>query len=350
MNISSGTRYAVLLACCYSAVAAFAADAITGKVRNETVHKPAVGDEVVLLRLENGMEEEARTRTDAQGSFSLPLAASPAQRLVRVLHQGVTYDTTLHGNGPLDLEIFDAVTRIQDLQGRLGIAQVESDGRFLKITEMYDIINDVVPPVTQARPRNFEVSIAANATMDSFTAKRGSGVWVNVTPVPVKGQEGRYAVDFPIRPGDTLFKFTYHLPYTGPTTLHIKPGYPVKSFAVMHPPSLTFKSAVPQAFTSPGLAQGLKIEQASAKPMIRNVAAFEISGIGIAPSTQQAAKSAPPANPAMGPAANRPVPASAAVPERQDSGVWAIASGVVVLLAVSLYAVWKRRKSPVSRG
>jgi hypothetical protein len=338
-----------LLVCCFSAVAASAADTITGKVRNETAQKPAAGDEVVLLRLENGMEQEARTKTDAQGGFVLPLATASAGHLVRVLHQGVNYDTTLNGNAPLDIEVFDAVTRIKDLQGRLGITQVESDGQMLKITEMYDITNDAIPPVTQAGPRNFEISIAANATVDAIGAKRDGGLWVNVKPVPIKGQPGRYAVDFPIRPGDTLFKCVYHLPYTGPTTLHVKPAYPLRSFAVMHPPSLTFKSSVPQAFRSPGLAKGLKIEMAMGKTVVRNVAAFEVSGIGVAPP-DQAAQPTPPANRSMASAAPTPVPASAVVPPRPESGVWAIVSGVIVLLAAGLYAGWKLRKSPVSRG
>jgi len=350
MNISSRTRCALLLVCCFSAIAASAADTITGKVRNETTHKPAAGVEVVLLRLENGMEQEARTKTDAQGGFVLPLAAASAGHLVRVLHQGVSYDTSLNGNGPFDIEVFDAVTRIQDLQGSLGITQVESDGQMLKITEMYDITNDAVPPVTQAGPRNFEISIAANATVDAIGAKRGGGLWVNVKPVPIKGQPGRYAVDFPIRPGDTLFKCIYHLPYTGPTTLHVKPAYPLRSFAVMHPPSLTFKSSVPQAFRSPGLAKGLKIEMATGQPVVRNVAAFEVSGIGVAPPEQAAQPTPPVNNPSMGSAARTPVPAAAAVPARPESGVWAIVSGVIVLLAAGLYAVWKRRKSPASRG
>ena len=47
--------------------------------------------DVVLLDLSQGMNEAARTKTDAQGrfSFNVPPAAGP--RLVRVNHQGVNY-------------------------------------------------------------------------------------------------------------------------------------------------------------------------------------------------------------------------------------------------------------------
>src|SRR6476646_7245275 len=242
MNISSGIKSALLLLVCGScALSAYSADAIQGSVRNQTSGKAAAGDEVILLRLQNGMEEEARARTDAEGAFSLPLLAAEAPRILRVLHQGVNYDQSLSGKGSLEIAVFDAVPRIRDLQGTIGIAQVESDGEMLKVTEMYSIANNSAPPVTQSGPRNFEISIAPKATLDALVAKKGGGVWVNAVAVSIKGQQERYAVDFPIRPGDTLFKYVYHLPYSGPSTVQLELPYPIRNFAVMHPPSMLFK-------------------------------------------------------------------------------------------------------------
>src|SRR6478735_1319602 len=298
MNISSGIKSALLFMCFSCALSACASDTIQGTVRNQTTGKAAAGDEVILLRLQNGMEEEAKTRVDAAGAFSLPLSAADVPHVVRVVHQGVNYDQTVSGKGPLSIAVFDAVPHIRGLQGTLGIAQVESDGETLKVTEMYSIANDSVPPVTQAGPHNFEISIAPKATLDSVVVKKGGGVWVNAVPVPIKGQQGRYAVDFPIRPGDTLFKYVYHLPYSGPSTVQLKLPYPIRNFAVMHPPSMAFKPSSAQAFTSPGMAQGLRVEQAVGKPVVREVAAFEISGIGLAAQNQPAS-----ASPGMTPAA-----------------------------------------------
>src|SRR5579864_7558920 len=129
MNISSGIKSALLFICCSCALSAFAADDIQGTVRNQTSGKAAAGDQVILLRLQNGMEEEAKTRVDAAGAFSLPLSAADVPHIVRVVHQGVNYDQTASGNGPLNIAVFDAVPHIRGLQGTLGIAQVESDGR-----------------------------------------------------------------------------------------------------------------------------------------------------------------------------------------------------------------------------
>ena len=349
MNISAGIKSAFLLLVCGSCVlSACAADTIQGTVRNRTTDKAAAGDEVILLRLQNGMEEESRTRTDAQGGFSLRLSTSDVPHIVRVLHQGVNYDQTVSGNGPLDIAVYDAVPRIRNLQGSLGIAQVESDGQMLKVTEMYSISNDAVPPVTQSGPRNFEISIAPKATLDSLVVKRNGGVWVNVAPTPIKGQQGRYASDFPIRPGDTLFKFVYHLSNAGPTRLQLKLPYPIRNFAVMHPPSLAFKPSSAQAFTSPGMAQGLRVEQAVNKPVVREVPEFEVSGTGLAVQSQ--ATSAPlPASPAAAsPKAETAAPATLPIASSQpEDRVWILLSGIAALLTATAYAVWRKRKRTV---
>jgi len=350
MNISSGIKSALLFMCFSCALSACAADTVQGTVRNQTSGKASAGDEVILLRLQNGMEEEAKTRVDAAGAFSLPLSAADVPHVVRVVHQGVNYDQTVSGKGPLSIAVFDAVPHIRDLQGTLGIAQVESDGETLKVTEMYSIANDSVPPVTQSGPRNFEISIAPKATLDSLMVKKGGGVWVNLAPVPIKGQQGRYAVDFPIRPGDTLFKFVYHLPYAGPTRLQVKLPYPIRNFAVMHPPSLSFKPSSAAAFTSPGIAQGLRVEQAVGKPVVREVAAFEISGIGLA-AQNQPASAAPGMTPAAAVAQPKPeTPAAVTLPavsDRQENPMWILLSGIAALLTALVYVIWRKRKRTV---
>jgi len=350
MNIGSGIKSAFLLVCCCYAISAYAADVINGTVRNQTSGKAAAGDEVILLRLQNGMEEEAKTRVDAAGAFSLPLSAADVPHIVRVVHQGVNYDQAASGKGPLSIAVFNAVTHIRGLQGTLGIAQVESDGETLKVTEMYSIANDSVPPVTQFGPRNFEISIAPKATLDSLAVKKGGGVWVNLVPVPIKGQQGCYAVDFPIRPGDTLFKFVYHLPYSEPTRLQVKLPYPIRNFAVMHPPSMSFKPSSAAAFTSPGLAQGLRVEQAVGKPLVREVAAFEVSGIGLAASSQAAKASSAMSATAPADSTKPDTPTAAtlpAVPGWQENPMWILLSGIAALLTALVYVIWKKRKRTV---
>lgn len=325
-----------------------AAETLTGTVRNQTTGQPAVDDEVVLLRLGEGMQEEARTKTNAQGAFTLNVASLSGEHLIQVSHQGVKYDQPVSGPGDAVIPVYDTVPTITGLRGVLGIAQVESDGKLLKITEMYGIMNNSNPPVTQFKPDNFEITVPANAEFDSAEVRRGQGIWLKVKPEPVKGKSGKFRLDYPIRPGDTLFKYVYHLPYEGPTTLHLRVPYPIEQFAVMHLPSMVFKSSRAGAFTSPSqLANNVfKVEVAVAKPTVGNVPAFEISGIGVAPPQATASPTGPRtvAAPPVTGAAHGPQGTTVVALDQSHKDLWFVLTGMVVILALAVFAVWRIRK------
>jgi hypothetical protein len=326
---------------------------ISGKVRNSTSARPAANDDVILLRLGNGMEEESRTRTDAQGAFTLNESSATAQYVVRVMHQGVNYDHTVTGSAPFEIEVFDSAPKVQGLSGKIGIAQVESDGKVLKVTEMYAIDNASAPPVTQSGARNFEIFLPEKGAFDSVEASRGNGIWIKTPPVPLKGRPGRYAVDFPLRPGPTLIKFTYHLPYAGPTSFHLKVPYPIKRFAVMHPPTMVFKALRRGTFNNPGKANGLEIEAAVTQPLVDDVPPFEISGVGAAVPLASATPDVPPVA-ALHPAGQAAQSGQAAQADAAQSleprpESWLVPLTVASLLSVAGLAFWRiRRTRPVA--
>ena len=70
-----------------------AAQSVTGVVTNKTDGKVAAGDEVVLLKLAQGMQELSTTKTDGKGHFVLkvPAEEAGAMHLVRVKHDGANY-------------------------------------------------------------------------------------------------------------------------------------------------------------------------------------------------------------------------------------------------------------------
>ena len=116
--------------CCSCALSAFAADAINGTVRNQTTGKAAAGDEVILLRLQNGMEEEARTRVDAAGAFSLPLVRSRCPAYCPGSASGSELRSEPERERAAGRSRFSMQFRTSAIcKGTLGIAQVESDGR-----------------------------------------------------------------------------------------------------------------------------------------------------------------------------------------------------------------------------
>jgi len=81
-------KSAIFLTVCL-ATSLYAATTITGTVTNGTNNKPAANDDVILLKLEGGMSEEARTKTDAQGRYKITAEAGGAPHVLRVMHQNV---------------------------------------------------------------------------------------------------------------------------------------------------------------------------------------------------------------------------------------------------------------------
>lgn len=323
---------------------ALAGNTVTGRVINGTSKQPSGGDRVLLLRLGEGMEEESRAVSDATGNFSLPVQEPEAAHLIRVVHQGVNYDQRLSGASSLEIQVFDSVAHVSRLSGPVGMAQIESEGATLKVTEMYDVSNVSQPPVTQVGPHNFEFSIPSGGAIESFQARKGGGVWVNLNPVSVSGNVNRYAVDFPIRPGDTLFRFVYAVPASADVSFKLRPAYPVTNFAVMHPPSLTFKAARAADFTSPGLTKGLRIEQVVSRSPLHEIPAFEISGMGSAPLADTNLSPAV-AIPAVSVPVPRSSPGSRAVSaDEKGGGLWPLAVAFACLFAAIVFASWRRKR------
>jgi len=353
MKIYPGVRICLLLVCCLYLVAATAAaadTAVAGTVHNQTTGQPAAGDSVLLLRASGGQQEVARTRTDGQGAFSLNVASTDGQFVLRISHQGVDYDQTINDQGPFEINVYDAVAKIRGLSGNMGIAMVESAGKILNVKEMYSIRNVSRPPVTQLGPRNFDISLPANATLVSMEVKSGAGEWIKSPPVPLPGEKGHYSMGVPLRPGETLFKFSYHLPNEGATVLRLKLAYPIERFAVVHSPSLKFKATRPGAFKAPGLTNGIQIDEAAASPVVGEVPPFEMSGAGALPPAVSATRLPPPVVP---PPATKALPPQRAInpptgPQPAGKEFWPLIAGAAAVLALVILIVSRRRESSVA--
>jgi hypothetical protein len=350
MCIRSDSRgWKIILVFVLIAGCSAAADTISGAVRNQTTGKPAAGDTVILLRSAEGMQEEAQTKADAQGTFTFNVDAAKIQRLVRVIHQGVSYDHNVAGTDPLQLTVFDAVPKVAGLKGNIGIVRVESDKTTLKVTEMYAITNSSAPPVTQSGAHNFEISTPPHSALD-FVQVMGPEVgWVDVRPAQM--HPGKYNIEFPIRPGDTLFKLAYHMPNAGPMALRLKLAYPIQRFAVLHAPSMSFKPLLAGTFAKPQLANGVLIEEAVAHPLTGAVPAFEVSGIGAAPPAASGAKVTSPTVSIAPVAANASAAQStkvpSTIPEVSKNVWWLLLPGIAVVLAVALFGMRKSSKDLV---
>src|SRR5579872_1087208 len=215
----------------------FAAD-ITGTVTNKTSDKASAGDDVVLLKLSEGMQEAARTKTDPQGKFKLPVPDDGGQHLVRVTHQGVNYfKPAPAGTTSVAIEVYDAAKHVAGVTGRADIMRVQSDGGQLQVTELFVLQNDSKPPHTQMSDRSFELTLPEGAVVDASLAAGPGGMPVNSAPVPT-GDKNHYAFVFPIRPGETKFQVTYHAPYSGSFSFQPQLLTPTDDVVVMLPKSM----------------------------------------------------------------------------------------------------------------
>ncbi len=273
-------------------VATLAADTVTGVARNRTLGQFATGDEVILLRLDQGMQEEARTKTDSQGSFTLKVQFPNKPHLLRVLHQGVNYDQQVSAGDAVSVDVFEAAARVLGLAGSIEIIRTGTKGDLLHVSDMIEIRNDSSPPLTQAGERTFEVYLPTHAKIDSVLAASSGKMGVMISATAVPAEPGHFTVNFPLRPGATKFAFNYDLPYDGRATFHTRRLYPVQQLAVMIPPTMKFSSRSP-AFQVLATGNSNYQVQAANRVNAGEGPEFEISGAGALPALQAQAQPAP---------------------------------------------------------
>jgi hypothetical protein len=342
------------LLACFS-TAALGANDITGSVRNQSRGEPAAGDEVILARLDKGMQEEARAKTDSQGAFTLNVQHPDKPYLVRVFHQGVSYDQQASAGQALSIQVFDSAKQVQGITGTIEILRTGTVGNLLHVSDMVEIKNESSPPMTQAGERTFEVYLPANAKIDSVLAAGPGKMGVIISAAPVPREPGHYAVNFPLRPGATKFAFNYDLPYRGHAAFQTRHAYPLHQMAVMIPPTMKFSSRSP-AFKILPVGNSHYQVQAANQLQAGEGPGFEVSGTGALPPPGDQAKpqaqSQSPAVPnrvvsapgrsALPSLANIDTPLKQTQPPSQSLVLGGLTS---VLLVACVLLVWRARKA-----
>jgi hypothetical protein len=217
------------------------AESITGTVINKTTNKPAVGDDVVLIQLAQGMQEAARTKSDAHGRFTLAVP-DQGMHLVRVTHDKAAYFRPAPpGTQSVEVEVYNAATKVAGVTSEADVMRVQTDpsGKNLNVVENFFIKNDSNPPKTQFSPRSFEFYLPAGAVVEGSAALAPGSMPVKAAPMPL-GDPNHYAFVFPLRPGETRFQITYSLPYSGSMKFTPRVTMPTDTVAIMMPKSMTF--------------------------------------------------------------------------------------------------------------
>jgi 5-hydroxyisourate hydrolase-like protein (transthyretin family) len=242
-----------LVAVVVTAFSGFAlAESITGVVTNKTTNRPAAGDDVVLIRLAQGMDEVTRTKTDAKGRFTLEIPAGDnAMFNVRVTHDKANYYRPAPpGTQSVEVDVFNAAAKVVGVVTEANVLRIQTDesGKTLRVVENFFVKNGSNPPMTQFSDRPFEFYLPEGAVVEGSAALAPGGMPVQASPVPV-GEPGHYALIFPIRPGETRFQITYHLPYSGSLKFAPRVMMPTDTIAVMMPKSITFKPGASAPYT-----------------------------------------------------------------------------------------------------
>jgi hypothetical protein len=276
---------------------------ITGTVTDKTTGKPAVGDTVMLVDVQAGMNEAAKATTDAHGHYSLSEPGS-GPYLVRVTHQGAGYFIAApQGSGPGDITVYDVAAKVDGVgidEDVIGI--VDSTNGQLRVVERYAVHNTSSPPRTQWSPRTFEIVLPDGAVVDSVSGQRPGGLTTTIKLDP-DGLKGHYSFNFPIQPDDadkgTLFQLEYELPYSGKLTFHPQVSIPARTVWVMLPKSMTFTANAGSNFQSS--PQDPAFQTFVARNALPGKALeFTVSGSGSLPRDDQSAQGSQEAASGMG--------------------------------------------------
>ena len=290
MNLLRASRTTLcLLAVAAASLAAVAQSSIKGTVTNKTTGKPAAGDDVVLIRLSQGMQESTRGKTDGKGRFTLAVPDPGGVHLVRVTHDKANYFQPVQpGTDTIDVDVYTGAEKVDGIAGEADVMRIQTDpgGQNLSVVENFFVKNDSAPPKTQFSEHPFEFFLPEGAVIEGSAALGPGGMPVRSAPVPM-GDPNHYTFIFPIRPGETRFQVTYKLPYKGSINFTPKPGMITDTVAVMMPKSMTFKAAPSTSYTS-------VTEETTAQTYVaRNVSpsqplGFTVSGTGQLPREDNA--------------------------------------------------------------
>lgn len=274
-----------------------AAQTLTGTVKNATTGKPAAGDEVVLLKLGQGMEESGRTKTDAQGKFSFKLDDEQTPHLVRAIHNDVTYHRMAPpGTSSVDVDVYDVAKKVDAIKVVADIMRIQAEQGQMQIIREFGVQNSSNPPRTQMSEHNLEFYVPDGAQIipDSATATTENGNPLKSAPVP-EGEKNRYSFIFPLRPGLTRFEVVYQVPYSGSANVNPKSVYPLDHFVVMAPKTMQFAAASAAAgFNLVNYPQepAAAVEVASNTKADENLS-FKVSGEGTIENPQEAGSQGP---------------------------------------------------------
>jgi hypothetical protein len=330
------------------ALASAAAQTLTGTVTNGTTNKPAAGDEVLLINLANGMDVGGTTKADSAGKFSFKITV-PGPHLIRAVHQGVNYHQMAPpGTNTADVNVYDVAPKIADISVTADVIRFQADAGTMQGVRLFVVNNTSSPPKTQMNDHNFEFYVPAGAKVEQVQARAPNGQPIAADAVP-QADKNRYAINFPLRPGETQFQLEFTLPYKGEITFDPKPLYSAQHLVIVLPKTMQFKAANGSSFQNmQDPNQGDSVVEVAQQTKPGQPLGFTLQGTGVINESpgETASGAAQQQQPQSQAQDNRPggglgVPIDA--PDALQKYRWPILFGFAVLLAIGGWVVTKRQ-------
>jgi hypothetical protein len=325
-------RYGIVLALAFLCSASMAAAAtLSGTVKNGTTNRPVSGTEVVLMRLQHGMDPIAKTKTDSRGRFHfINSDIAKSQMLLQVAYNGILYYNAVSPDHPVaEIVVYNTTSDPKAILVASHAIIFHPNGPTLQVEEQYLVQNPSKPPVAfrPADKRTFEFQLpdAAKQVQVSAWTEPGMPTLQKTSELP----NHRQSIDWAFRPGKSRIRISYNLPYaSSQATIHTASLYSLTHIFLAAPPGV---NVVSEGFSRLGSEQGYDVY---ARQSVAANTALDISVSG---------KASPAAAPGIGnPSANSSQAAVSTLPGRLHNLTWLLAAGLAVLLFAGTMLLWRR--------
>ena len=223
---------------------------VRGTVKNGTTGQPAAGVELTLVQPMGGMQELAHVKSGSQGEFTFDNPNVGAQPLlVRASYHGINFNSAVPpGSSTVQVDIFEPSKDAKTIDVPSHVVIFQPNGSTLIVGEEYQIVNKSQPPRAYYKTEgNFDFALPEKGQLQQVSAAGPAGM--AVVQLPIDKKNNRYSVAFAFRPGESVVRYSYELPYAeNSATVKIPTVYPGGRLLVAAPPTVQV--------TGDGLAPG----------------------------------------------------------------------------------------------
>ena len=153
------------------------------------------------------------------------------------------------GVNTADVQVYDVATKVTGLSVTADVIRFQADSASMQGVRLFVVNNASTPAKTQMNDHNFEFYLPAGAKVEQLQARSPNGQPIAAEAVP-QSEKNRYAINFPLRPGETQFELEFTLPYTGEIKIDPKPLYPAAHLVIVLPKTMQFTAATPSTYQS----------------------------------------------------------------------------------------------------